>query len=288
MKIALIVTAKDEYQLAGMTAFLHLSGLEEATCERWLAVSESPVITENILDALEARYRETPQDMLLFSSETQGGELATRLAVRLKGEAFCGVTQGEFDAQPQFTRPVYGNAMTGTFVASEKPWCVSVARSSPSTIVPVIFPQVVLPVSAPLPEWLVEVKRLEDIPRPALNQAQCVVVAGQGVASSQNMDRVKELARQLGAETGASRQVVMNAWCEMERLIGMSGAMIAPDVCIVAGVSGASAFSAGIRDSRLVIAINNDPDAAIFSVADVIVVDEMMPVLEALAECAAS
>jgi len=99
------------------------------------------------------------------------------------------------------------------------------------------------------------------------------------------MDRVKELARQLGAQTGASRQVVMNAWCEMDSLVGMSGTLIAPEICIVAGVSGASAFSAGIRDSQLIIAINNDADAAIFTLADVVLVDEMMPVLEALVAC---
>ncbi|WP_413499273.1 electron transfer flavoprotein subunit alpha/FixB family protein [Buttiauxella gaviniae] len=282
MKIALVVTEQNPRQLAEMTTFVDLSELESEACEIWRASG----ITENILMALETRYREAPQDMLLFASGIQGNELATRLATRLKGEACCGVIKGEFGTpQPQFTRPVYGNALVGTFSARGKPWCVSVARSSRSDVSSVTFPQVVLPVSAQPPAWLVAVKRLEEIPHPALNQARFVVVAGQGVASLQNMERVKELARQIGAETGASRQVVMNAWCEMESLIGMSGALIAPEVCIVAGVSGASAFNVGIRDSHLVIAINNDPDATIFNTADVIVVDEMMPVLEALAEC---
>lgn len=284
MNIALIMTAGNQHPLAEMSDFLQLSSLAEAKCEIWEAMG----VAENILAALETRYRESPQDMLLFSSGIQGDELATRLAARLKGEAFCGVTQGKFGAQPQFTRAIYGNAMAGTFRANAKPWCVSVARSSHSVGLAATFPYMILPVSTQLPDWLIEVKQLEEIPRPVLNQARCVVVAGQGVASLENMERVKVLARQLGAETGASRQVVMNAWCEMDRLVGMSGTLIAPDVCIVAGVSGASAFNVGIRDSGLVIAINNDPDAAIFNAADVVVVDEMMPVLEALAECVTS
>lgn len=292
MKIALIITAQQEQQFAEIMQFLRVSELEKEVCEIWLMAGEPPLMAENILEALEKRYQETPPDLLLFASGVRGNELATRLAARLTGEAFCGATCGvlydESSKQPQFLRPVYGNAMVGRFSAGAKPWCVSVARTSRSFASQVSFPQITLPVSAKLPAWLVNVQQRETIQRPLLNQARCVVVAGQGVASAQNMERVKELAQKLGAQTGASRQVVMNAWCEMDRLIGMSGALIAPEICIVAGVSGASAFSVGIRESTLIIAINNDPDAAIFNQADVIIVEEMMPMLEALAQCAAS
>jgi electron transfer flavoprotein alpha subunit len=290
VKIALVITAQGnarERQLGEMSAFLACSGLQTAECEIWLVASELPVLPETLLVALESQFQRAPKDLLLFASGMQGNELATRLAYRLKGDAFCGVTRGFFGSQPEFSRPVYGNAMVGTFTAGERPWCVSVARSARHNLAPQTLTEVTLLLDSHAPAWLVEIKRDSAVPRPALQQARCVIAVGKGVAGAQNMKRIHEIAERLGAEIGASRQVVMNAWCEMERLIGMSGSVIAPQVCIAAGVSGAPAFSMGIRDSGLIVAINTDPDAPIFAEADVIIVEEFIPVLEALVACIA-
>ena len=287
MKIALIITARGELgerQLGEISYFINQSALVDPEFEIWRLAGTAPWFAENNLVALETHFLTAPQDLLLFPSGLRGTELATRLASRLQGQAFCGATKMVSTEQITFSRPVYGNAMVGCFSAGEKPWCVGVSRSSRPGVFPAAATQKTLQLSNDLPPWLLEINRLEDIPHPALQRARCVLAVGQGVETLQNMERVKVLAQKLGAETGASRQVVMNAWCEMDRLIGMSGAMISPDVCIVAGVSGAAAFSAGIRDSTLIVAINNDENAAIFSQADVVIVDEMMPVLEALAE----
>ncbi len=73
--------------------------------------------------------------------------------------------------------------------------------------------------------------------------------------------------------------------CDESRMIGVSGQLLAPALCIVAGASGAAAFSAGITQSQFIVAINNHPDAPVFAQADVGIVAEWQPALEALAQC---
>ena len=79
-----------------------------------------------------------------------------------------------------------------------------------------------------------------------------------------------------------SRPAAMNAWKPMNRLIGVSGAMVGPEVCITAGVSGAAAFYAGIEKSKFIVAINTDEKAPIMKMADVAIVDDFLPIMEEL------
>ncbi|WP_140919070.1 electron transfer flavoprotein subunit alpha/FixB family protein [Limnobaculum xujianqingii] len=136
-----------------------------------------------------------------------------------------------------------------------------------------------------MPSWLIEHQVSIPEEQPLLNRAERVLAIGQGAGNSQNVQRLNEIAQVLGAQLGVSRPVAMNAWSSMSTMLGMSGALVAPEVCITAGVSGAAAFSVGIRHSKFIVAINTDPDAAIFSQADVGIVDDMNTVLEALVAC---
>lgn len=283
MKIALVITRQD--QRNEITNFIQRSGLDAADCEIWHLAADPVITCDNQLKALEEKYRQAPVDMVLFASGSLGAERATRLAARLKGDAICGVSEGAFGRQPWVSKPVYGNAMAATLQPGEKPWCFSVAHVSQASYQFADIPMVeLLPDAAP-PTWLLEIQQLPETLCPALSSACVVVAVGQGVANHENIERIEQLASQMGAELGASRQVVMNAWCGMERLIGMSGHSIAPEICIVAGASGASAFTMGLRHSGFIVAINSDPQAAIFAQADVGIVDDLMPVLEALAQC---
>jgi electron transfer flavoprotein alpha subunit len=91
-----------------------------------------------------------------------------------------------------------------------------------------------------------------------------VLVVGQGEPHI-DADGIAALARRLGAEAGYSRARVMNGGYDVERLIGISGHLLAPDVCIVAGASGAAALMTGVRDSRFIVAINRDASAPVFA-----------------------
>ena len=96
------------------------------------------------------------------------------------------------------------------------------------------------------------------------------------------MERLREVAKKTGAELGISRPVAMKAWAPMNRLIGVSGAMTKPELCITAGVSGAAAFFAGIEKSKYNIAINTDEEASIVKSSDVAIIDDYEIVLEEL------
>ncbi|MHA6383914.1 FAD-binding protein, partial [Escherichia coli] len=94
-----------------------------------------------------------------------------------------------------------------------------------------------------------------------------VLVVGQG-GEADNQE-IAMLAEKMGAEVGYSRARVMNGGVDAEKVIGISGHLLAPEVCIVVGASGAAALMAGVRNSKFVVAINHDASAAVFSQADV-------------------
>jgi electron transfer flavoprotein alpha subunit len=124
--------------------------------------------------------------------------------------------------------------------------------------------------------------KTEKSPDQGWADADVILAVGQGVGSGENMAILESVAKTLNAGVGASRPVVMNAWADMNRLIGMSGSRVSPKLCIAVGVSGNAAFSIGIQDSEFVVAINTDRTAPIFRIADVGIVDDLMAVLAAL------
>ena len=113
-----------------------------------------------------------------------------------------------------------------------------------------------------------------------------MIAAGRGVRNKENAEFLQKSAEALGGELGVSRPAAMNAWAPMNRLIGVSGAMLKPDICIAAGVSGAAAFYAGIEKSKFIVAINTDEQAPIMKKADVAVADDFVPVMKALRKLA--
>ena len=101
-----------------------------------------------------------------------------------------------------------------------------------------------------------------------LSDAKVVVAVGRGMRSKAGLEQAQALADALGAALGGSRPVIMNAWLPKEKLIGVSGEMISPNLCLVLAASGSPAFYAGIEGSKTIIAINDDPSAPIMKKAD--------------------
>ena len=106
------------------------------------------------------------------------------------------------------------------------------------------------------------------------------------MGSKETSDKIAESAKKLGAEFGVSRPAAMNAWAPMNRLVGVSGAMIHPEVCVAAGVSGAAALYEGIRRSEFIISVNEDENAPINRKSDVAVIGDAEEILTALADIA--
>ena len=115
-----------------------------------------------------------------------------------------------------------------------------------------------------------------------LGAAQLIVSVGRGIKDAENIPIVQELATALGAELAASRPICDNGWLPMERQVGSSGQTVSPKLYLAIGISGAIQHLVGMKGSQCVVAINKDPDAPIFEVADYGIAGDLFEVVPAL------
>lgn len=187
-----------------------------------------------------------------------------------------------------FDRPIYaGNAITTVQVPTGTA-VIATARSA--SWPPVTEQQAGATVEAithngPLPSHtqFVDLKG-EQGERPDLQAAERVVSGGRGLGAAEHFSLVEALADKLGAGIGASRAAVDAGWVANDLQVGQTGKIIAPSLYIAAGISGAIQHLAGIKDAGTIVAINKDPDAAIFEVADIALVADLHQALPELTD----
>ena len=117
-----------------------------------------------------------------------------------------------------------------------------------------------------------------------LGSAPLIVAVGRGIKEAENLSLVQDLAATLGAELAASRPICDNGWLPMERQVGSSGQTVAPKLYVAIGISGAIQHLVGMKGSQCIVAINKDPEAPIFEVADYGIVGDLFEVVPALIE----
>jgi len=128
-------------------------------------------------------------------------------------------------------------------------------------------------------EWFRESQRAVD-----LTAAEIIVSVGRGIKEAENIPIVQQLADALGAELAASRPICDNGWLPMERQVGSSGQTVSPKMYVAVGISGAIQHLVGMKGSKTIVAINKDPEAPIFEVADYGIVGDLFQVVPALVE----
>ncbi len=117
-----------------------------------------------------------------------------------------------------------------------------------------------------------------------ITEANVLVSVGRGIGEEENLELIEALADALGATIAASRPIVDAGWLPKNRQVGQSGKTVTPDVYIAIGISGAVQHVAGMQGADTIIAINNDPNAPIFDIADYGIVDDLFDVIPALTE----
>ena len=117
-----------------------------------------------------------------------------------------------------------------------------------------------------------------------ITEADVLVSVGRGIEDEENIPLIEELAETLGATLSSSRPIVDNGWLPQNRQVGQSGKVVTPDVYIAIGISGAVQHVAGMKGSETIIAINTDPNAPIYDIADYGIVDDLFDVVPELIE----
>jgi electron transfer flavoprotein alpha subunit len=245
---------------------------------------------EGYTTVLARLIRKAEPVVVLLGATNQGKDLAPRVAARLGLGLASDCTAFDVAAGGRLviTRPVYGGRAIATVVEKTTPQMATVRPNVTAPLEPDALK------TAPVEKLAVEIGNIRakvidliqesDQQQVGLAEAEIIVSGGRGLKGPENFCLLEELADVLGAAVGASRAAVDAGWIDHSHQVGQTGRTVTPNLYIACGISGAVQHLAGMKTAKCIVAINKDPDAPIFRVADYGIVGDLFEVVPILAE----
>ena len=258
--------AAEAAQIAGVTTVLvadaahHADGLAENVAEQVLAIAAS-------------------YSHILAPATAYGKNILPRVAAKLDVAQISEITK--VDSPDTFERPIYAGNAIATVQSSDKIKVITVRTTGFDSAASTGGSAVTEAVGAVADSGKSSFvgRELAKSDRPELTAAKIIVSGGRGMGSGDNFKILEPLADKLGAAMGASRAAVDAGYVPNDWQVGQTGKIVAPSLYIAVGISGAIQHLAGMKDSKTIVAINKDPEAPIFSVADYGIVGDLFEVV---------
>ena len=285
LKIAVVGAPGTLQQAAGDLAAAAVS--EVVTVEN---AALSNYTADGYTAALQTAIAQLSPDVVVLPHTYQTRDFAPKLAARLDRAIITDVTAVKpADGRTVYVRPMFQGKLTAD-VVPEGPgphfvtFQIGAYRGDQASRGPSPAAIRALPVD-------VEASSIRQTPEDPfqearqavdLSQAERIVSVGRGIKEQGNLPLVQSLAQALGAEIAASRPICDAGWLPMERQVGSSGQTVAPKLYLAVGISGAIQHLVGMKGSQVIVAINKDPDAPIFEVADYGIVGDLFEIVPAM------
>ena len=239
--------------------------------------------------ALAGYAREAGAKLILAGATQRGRDFLPRVAVLLETGIASDVTAANWDKDPlTFVRPMYGGRVLAEVSFSASPIIVTTRPNSFAVGEPLAkkgelaeFQAGITPVQLKTTVIKTEETTLGKVD---LTEADLIVAGGRGLKAAENFRLIEELAATIGATVGATRSIVDAKWRDQADQIGKSGKTVSPKFYLGAGISGAIHHIMGMDTSKVVLAVNNDPNAIIFNYANYGIVGDLFEVLPAMTE----
>ncbi|ARP85973.1 electron transfer flavoprotein subunit alpha/FixB family protein [Bordetella genomosp. 9] len=248
-------------------------------------LADAPHLADGLAENLSAQVLAVAQNYshILFPATASGKNVAPRVAAKLDVAQISDISG--IESADTFQRPIYaGNAIAT--VQSADPIKVITVRTTAFDAAPSQGGSAQVETVAPVADAGISSfvgREVAKSDRPELAGARVVVSGGRGMGSAENFKILDPLADKLGAALGASRAAVDAGYAPNDWQVGQTGKIVAPQLYVAVGISGAIQHLAGMKDSKVIVAINKDPEAPIFGVADYGLVGDLFQVVPELA-----
>ena len=240
-------------------------------------------VVENFAPAVAELAQKLQVEYVGAASTALGRDLMPRVAAKLKAAMASDIMSVEGNgADVAFTRPMWAGAVIATVKMSSAVKCFTARATEFAAATKAGVAEVVAFAPTAAASSLSKHVGFKEVKsaRPALTEAKAIVAGGRGTKG--DFKPIEALADELGAAVGASRAVCDAGWQPNDLQVGQTGKVVEPQLYIAAGISGAIQHVAGMKGSKTIVAINKDPEAAIFQVADYGLVGDLFKVLPEL------